>query len=62
MVPNGLPSNRLGWLGRNKPAHPGWRRKVLERKEEPMGFPGGPVVKTLRFHCRGCGFDLWSGN
>ena len=20
-------------------------------------FPGGPVVKTLRFHCRGYGFD-----
>ena len=26
------------------------------------GFPGGPVVKTLRFHCRGCGFDPWWGN
>ena len=25
-------------------------------------FPGGPVVKTPRFHCRGCGFDPWSGN
>ena len=22
-------------------------------------FPGGPVVKTLCFHCRG--FDPWSG-
>ena len=20
-------------------------------------FPGGPVVKTLHFHCRGCSFD-----
>ena len=27
-----------------------------------MGFPGGPVVKTLHFHCRGRGFDPWSGN
>ena len=24
-------------------------------------FSGGPVVKTLHFHCRGCGFDPWSG-
>ena len=24
--------------------------------------PGGPVVKTLRFHCRGRGLDPWSGN
>ena len=25
-------------------------------------FPGGPVVGTLRFHCKGHGFDPWSGN
>ena len=25
-------------------------------------FPGGPVVRTPRFHCRGHGFDPWSGN
>ena len=25
-------------------------------------FPGGPVIKTLFFHCRGQGFDPWSGN
>ena len=25
-------------------------------------LPGGPVVKTPRFHCRGHGFDPWSGN
>ena len=24
--------------------------------------PGGPVVKTLHFQCRGHGFDPWSGN
>ena len=24
--------------------------------EEEVGLPGGPVVKTLRFHCRGCRF------
>ena len=25
-------------------------------------FPGGPVVKTPHFHCRGCRFHPWSGN
>ena len=25
-------------------------------------FPGGPVVRTLRFHCGGPGFDPWSKN
>ena len=25
-------------------------------------FPGGPGVRTPRFHCRGLGFDRWSGN
>ena len=37
-----------------------WERlhlKVLDGE-----FLGGPVVKTPRFHCRGRGFDPWSGN
>ena len=25
-------------------------------------FPGGPVVKTPRFHCRERRFNPWSGN
>ena len=25
-------------------------------------FPGGPVVRTLHFHCKGHGFNPWSGN
>ena len=25
-------------------------------------FPNGPVVKTLHFHCKARGFDLWLGN
>ena len=25
-------------------------------------LPGGPVVKTLSFHCKGHAFDPWSGN
>ena len=31
-------------------------------KGKNWDFPGGPMVKTLRFQCRGCGFDPWSGN
>ena len=27
-----------------------------------MKFPGGPVVRTRHSHCRGPGFDPWSGN
>ena len=27
-----------------------------------QGLPGGPVVRTLCFHCRGHGFSPWSGN
>ena len=30
-------------------------------KARGQGFPGGPVVKTPSFHCRGCGFDPGSG-
>ena len=31
-------------------------------KRIPWEFPGGPVVRTLRFHSHGLGFDPWSGN
>ena len=31
-------------------------------KKTHRDFPGGPVVKTLCFQCRGPGFDPWSGN
>ena len=35
----------------------------LSGKESRVkNFPGGPVVKTPRFQCRGRGFDPWSGN
>ena len=31
-------------------------------KTPDRDFPGGPVVKTPCFQCRGRGFDPWSGN
>ena len=32
------------------------------QEEGERDFPGGPVVKTPSFHCKGRGFDPWSGN
>ena len=34
----------------------------VESTETSRDFPGGPVVKTLNFQCRQCGFSTWSGN
>ena len=39
---------------------PVWERFVST--VSPGDFPGCPVVKTLCFQCRGCGFNPWSGN
>ena len=41
------------------------KEAVYENKENintGREFPDGPVVKTPCFHCRGHGFDSWSGN
>ena len=36
---------------------------MYQKHKRPGDFPGGPVVKTLSFHCRGDGFHpWWSGN
>ena len=32
------------------------------KMEHSRNFPGGPVIKTLSFHCRGPRFDPWSRN
>ena len=32
------------------------------RTKNHRDFPGGPVVTTPRFHCRGLRFNPWSGN
>ena len=36
--------------------------KKTTQKYHAVDFPGGPVVKTPRFHGRGCRFDPWLGN
>ena len=32
------------------------------KRTEGGDCPGGPVDKSLHFHCRGHGFDSWLGN
>ena len=34
----------------------------IKENHDDGDFPGGPVVKTLCFQCRGCRFDPRSGN
>ena len=43
---------------------PGWGTKIPNKNKinQSLDFPGGPVVKTPRFHCRGHGFDPWLEN
>ena len=35
---------------------------ILCPKYASRDFPGGPVIRTLHCHCRGHGFNPWSGN
>ena len=48
---------------RHSPITPDKRyiRNTIFMSTNICNFPGGPVVKILHFHCRGCGFDFWSG-
>ena len=36
--------------------------KRCSARREYTDSPGGPVAKILCSHCRGPGFDPWSGN
>ena len=36
--------------------------KLKKKKEEEEGLPWWSSGKESPFQCRGCGFDLWSGN
>ena len=50
--------------------HRPWRDHLQEwlaqghvfKNTHRRGFPGGQVIRTLCFHCRGCGFHSWLGN
>ena len=45
----------------DKPVNKRIARRCI-KKMPSGGFPGGPVVRALSFHCRGHWFDPWSGN
>ena len=47
--------NRIQNRLTTKPAVESTTETLLKGAERPGGFPGGPVVKTLHFHCRGLG-------
>ena len=55
------PPHPLGYTGS---VQEGTAQAMSPRRRESLGwdFPGGPVVKTLCFHCRRRRFDPWSGN
>ena len=38
-----------------------WALQRMDYQERPRDLPGGPVVKTPHFHCRGHRFNPWSG-
>ena len=38
------------------------QNRAWHRSAQGTDFPGSPVVGTPCFHCRGQGFDPWSGN
>ena len=34
------------------------KKRIQQEIQKQRDFPGSPVVKTLNFHCRGCGSML----
>ena len=38
------------------------KKQNMIQKHMKRDFPGGPVIKTLHFQCRGGRFNPWSGN
>ena len=65
MPPQGTPQSQIitpvshhdwGWPGDEQVVI------IVTYKNDNRHFPGSPVPKTPSFHCRGDGFDPWSGN
>ena len=54
LVGNSDPPCYMAWLKYRK-------KKNLRKNSQHHQFPGGPVVRTWRFHCWGPKFDPWLG-
>ena len=54
-------SHTAGWRFYHLSPQGSPHNKSLAEKHEVTDFPGGPVVKTPCFWCRGRKFDPWSG-
>lgn len=39
-----------------------WKEGRVRIETRAGDFPGGPVLETLHFRCRGCGFEPELGN
>ena len=50
------------WQTHSKHHTQQWKTKSISSKIRNKDFPGGSVVKTPCFQCKGHGFDLWSGH
>ena len=50
-------NKKIGWSGVQK-------SYLLDNNlnGKPRELPGGPVVRTLHFHCQGLGLYSWAGN
>ena len=53
------------WKTEKRMIRKNWSQNQEEtefQEERNEDFPGGPVVKTLLFHCKRLRFDSWLGN
>lgn len=60
-VGNGCKGRNVGVAGRTSVSEEASEEKAL-LKTYSSKFPGGPVVRTARFHCRGHRLNSWLGN
>ena len=55
-------AEKIGSLSYSRPIVCSVLQPCLNNFKISMEFSDSPVVRTLHFHCRGQGFDPWSGN
>ena len=59
----GAPAQRRHGRGvAGEPSGHRHRGREIQARAHLGEFPGGPVIRTPHFHCRGHRFNPWSGN